>query len=41
MDLDYGCDKIHGGMVQEDWLNVMNDFKRGYFRYLIAMPTFL
>lgn len=38
MDLDYDCDKIHGGMVQEDWLNVMNDFKRGY---LIAMPTFL
>ena len=35
-DLDYNCDKIHGGMVQEDRLEVMNDFRRGEFRYLIA-----
>lgn len=35
-DLGYSCDKIHGGMVQEDRLHVMNDFKRGDFRYLIA-----
>ena len=35
-DLDYNCDKIHGGMVQEDRLDVMNDFRRGEFRYLIA-----
>lgn len=35
-DLDYNCDKIHGGMVQEDRLEVMNDFRRGEFRYLVA-----
>ncbi|MGM0875628.1 MAG: DEAD/DEAH box helicase [Bacillota bacterium] len=34
--LDYPCDKIHGGMIQEDRFDVMNDFKRGKFRYLIA-----
>lgn len=33
---DYPCDKIHGGMVQEDRFAVMNDFKRGEFRYLVA-----
>ncbi|HDX9590638.1 TPA: DEAD/DEAH box helicase [Bacillus pseudomycoides] len=32
----YPCDKIHGGMVQEDRFAVMNDFKRGKFRYLVA-----
>ncbi|PEY38108.1 RNA helicase [Bacillus cereus] len=32
----YPCDKIHGGMVQEDRFAVMNDFKRGRFRYLVA-----
>ncbi|MGF9977424.1 DEAD/DEAH box helicase [Viridibacillus arvi] len=35
-DLGYSCDKIHGGMVQDIRLEVMNDFKRGDFRYLIA-----
>ncbi|UTI43222.1 DEAD/DEAH box helicase [Niallia sp. RD1] len=35
-DLGYNCDQIHGGMVQEDRLEVMNDFKRGEFHYLIA-----
>lgn len=35
-DLRYSCDKIHGGMEQDDRLHVMNDFKRGEFRYLIA-----
>ncbi|MBY0123597.1 DEAD/DEAH box helicase [Bacillus sp. S/N-304-OC-R1] len=35
-DLGYSCDKIHGGMIQEDRLDVMNDFRRGEFRYLIA-----
>ena len=35
-DLGYNCDKIHGGMVQEDRLEVMDDFRRGEFRYLIA-----
>ncbi|WP_258728376.1 DEAD/DEAH box helicase [Bacillus atrophaeus] len=34
--LDYPCDKIHGGMVQEDRFDVMNEFKRGEFRYLAA-----
>lgn len=32
----YDCDKIHGGMIQEDRLDVMSEFKRGEFRYLIA-----
>lgn len=35
-DLRYGCDKIHGGMEQRDRLRVMNDFKSGFYRYLIA-----
>ena len=34
--LDYTCKKIHGGMEQPDRLRVMNDFKKGYFRYLVA-----
>ncbi len=34
--LGYPCDKIHGGMVQEDRFDVMNEFKRGEFRYLVA-----
>ncbi len=33
---DYMCDKIHGGMYQRDRLRVMEKFKRGYFRYLVA-----
>ncbi|NEU30491.1 DEAD/DEAH box helicase [bacterium LRH843] len=32
----YTCDKIHGGMVQEERFRVMNEFKRGEFRYLVA-----
>jgi ATP-dependent RNA helicase DeaD len=32
----YTCDKIHGGMIQEDRFKVMNEFKRGEFRYLVA-----
>lgn len=32
----YDVDKIHGGLVQEDRFAVMNDFKRGEFRYLVA-----
>lgn len=35
-DSGYSCDKIHGGMVQDIRLEVMSDFKRGDFRYLIA-----
>lgn len=34
--LRYTCQKIHGGMEQRDRLRVMNDFKKGYFRYLVA-----
>ncbi|WP_342505739.1 DEAD/DEAH box helicase [Sporosarcina sp. FSL K6-2383] len=32
----YTCDKLHGGMMQEDRFAVMDAFKRGEFRYLIA-----
>lgn len=34
--LAYPCNKIHGGMEQEDRFHVMNQFKRGEFRYLVA-----
>ncbi len=34
--LQYACRKIHGGMEQEDRLRIMNGFKKGYFRYLVA-----
>lgn len=30
------CGKIHGGMEQDDRIVVMNQFRRGNFRYLIA-----
>ncbi|WP_078553563.1 DEAD/DEAH box helicase [Bacillus alkalicellulosilyticus] len=33
---NYPCEKIHGGMKQEDRFSVMNDFRKGQFRYLIA-----
>ncbi|MBU3181725.1 DEAD/DEAH box helicase [Clostridium psychrophilum] len=36
IDLEYTCKKIHGGMEQSDRTRVMNDFKKGYFRYLVA-----
>ncbi len=32
----YTCDKLHGGMMQEDRFAVMDAFKRGEFRYLVA-----
>lgn len=35
-NFNFPVDKIHGGMVQEDRFDVMNDFKRGEFRYLVA-----
>lgn len=35
-DSGYSADKIHGGMEQDDRLAVMNDFKKGEFRYLVA-----
>lgn len=34
--LKYTCEKIHGGMEQRDRLKVMNEFKQGRFRYLVA-----
>lgn len=34
--LEYPCDKIHGGMEQDERIKVMSNFKKGYFRYLIA-----
>lgn len=35
-DRNYTCEKIHGGMEQEDRISVMNDFRKGQFRYLVA-----
>ncbi|WP_100372838.1 DEAD/DEAH box helicase [Bacillus sp. FJAT-45037] len=32
----YPCRKLHGGLRQDDRFAVINDFKRGAFRYLIA-----
>lgn len=32
----YPCDQLHGGMTQEDRFAVMDDFKSGGFRYLVA-----
>lgn len=34
--LTYRCQKIHGGMEQKDRLEVMEDFRAGKFRFLIA-----
>ena len=34
--IGYPVDKIHGGMYQEDRFDVMDDFKKGIFRYLVA-----
>ncbi|MFC0470869.1 DEAD/DEAH box helicase [Halalkalibacter kiskunsagensis] len=33
---NYSCEKLHGGLEQEDRFAVMNGFKAGDFRYLIA-----
>jgi len=35
-DLGYPCDRIHGGMEQDERFEVMHAFRRGQFRYLIA-----
>ncbi|MGR3763134.1 DEAD/DEAH box helicase [Rossellomorea sp. NS-SX7] len=35
-DKGYPVDKIHGGMNQEARFEVMDEFKRGEFRYLVA-----
>ena len=34
--IHYTVDKIHGGMMQDDRFAVMDEFKRGEFRYLVA-----
>lgn len=34
--LNYSCEKLHGGMDQRDRLSVIKDFKKGFFRYLVA-----
>ncbi|UOQ44057.1 DEAD/DEAH box helicase [Halobacillus salinarum] len=34
--IHYPVDKLHGGMIQEDRFEVMDDFKEGKFRYLVA-----
>ncbi|BBI36403.1 DEAD/DEAH box helicase [Cohnella abietis] len=34
--LGFRCGKIHGGMEQEDRFKVMNEFRKGAFRYLVA-----
>ncbi|MFC4713361.1 DEAD/DEAH box helicase [Planococcus dechangensis] len=34
--LFYTSDQLHGGMTQEDRFGVMDDFRRGEFRYLVA-----
>ncbi|MCR6546559.1 DEAD/DEAH box helicase [Dehalobacterium formicoaceticum] len=36
LNLKYSCQRIHGGMEQRDRLRVMNNFKQGKFRYLLA-----
>ncbi|WP_152395961.1 DEAD/DEAH box helicase [Paenibacillus guangzhouensis] len=35
-DHGYSCDRIHGGMEQDERFEVMHAFRRGQFRYLIA-----
>ncbi|PLT29653.1 DEAD/DEAH box helicase [Peribacillus deserti] len=32
----YSCERLHGGLEQEDRFAVMEGFKRGNFRYLVA-----
>jgi superfamily II DNA/RNA helicase len=33
---DYACERLHGGLEQEDRFAVMDGFKMGNFRYLVA-----
>lgn len=35
-EADYSCEKLHGGLEQEDRFAVMDGFKMGNFRYLVA-----
>ena len=35
-DSHYSCAKLHGGMEQKDRFSVMEEFRRGRYRYLVA-----
>ncbi|MBT2639692.1 DEAD/DEAH box helicase [Bacillus sp. ISL-39] len=35
-EANYSCERLHGGLEQEDRFAVMNGFKMGNFRYLVA-----
>ncbi|MDZ5471373.1 DEAD/DEAH box helicase [Bacillus sp. 31A1R] len=35
-EANYSCEKLHGGLEQEDRFAVMDGFKMGNFRYLVA-----
>jgi ATP-dependent RNA helicase DeaD len=35
-EANYSCERLHGGLEQADRLAVMDGFKRGNFRYLVA-----
>ncbi|KAA0546267.1 DEAD/DEAH box helicase [Bacillus sp. BGMRC 2118] len=35
-EANYSCERLHGGLLQEDRFAVMDGFKAGNFRYLIA-----
>ncbi|MEF9961388.1 MAG: DEAD/DEAH box helicase [Erysipelotrichaceae bacterium] len=35
-DYDISCDYLHGGLLQKDRFAVMEDFRKGKFRYLIT-----
>ncbi|MFT8321505.1 MAG: DEAD/DEAH box helicase [Bacillus sp. (in: firmicutes)] len=35
-EANYACEKLHGGLEQEDRFAVMDGFKMGNFRYLVA-----
>lgn len=36
LDYEFSCDRLHGGMDQWERTQVMQDFRRGEFRYLVA-----
>jgi ATP-dependent RNA helicase DeaD len=36
VEANYSCEKLHGGLLQEDRFAVMDGFKLGNFRYLVA-----
>lgn len=35
-DSNYSCAKLHGGMEQKDRFQIMEEFRRGRYRYLVA-----